>query len=92
MEQNELVKIIKRFPNQFWSWDDLSRNPNLTIEIFQMFSHQLWNWDDISRNPSLTMEMMEMFIKSHKLVDLLIKRKTSKKTIFHKLELLIINM
>jgi len=28
-EDNELVKLILRYPNKPWCWYDISRNPNL---------------------------------------------------------------
>jgi len=53
----EFWKLYTDFPNEDWSWSELSCNPNITLEIIKNNLHLPWSWSGISRNPNLTIEM-----------------------------------
>jgi len=36
-EDNELVKLILRYPDKPWTWDYLSENPNITMGIIERY-------------------------------------------------------
>src|SRR6478609_6886695 len=59
-EENELIKLLDRFPDKPWDWYDLSRNPNLTLEFLEAHRAKNWNWWSLSWNPNVTMEYVEL--------------------------------
>ena len=58
-EQNELIKLLDRFPDKDWWWGSLSTNPNLTMEYVEAHPDKNWDWCALSRNPNVTMEYVE---------------------------------
>lgn len=56
--ENELVKIITRFPKNRWNWNELSRNPNISWDTIVSNSTEKWNWRFIACNPSITWEII----------------------------------
>ena len=50
-----LIKLAEKFPFEdseniteyhHWIWEDISKNPNLTIEIINKYPNKEWDWDD----------------------------------------------
>ena len=56
---NILLYLLKKYPDKDWSWNYISRNPNITIDIIETHPEIPWNWDWISSNPNITMEFIE---------------------------------
>ena len=59
---NNLLNLIKIYPNKPWNWANLSRNPSITCEFIKEYINLPWNWDYLSENHSLTCEFIIEFI------------------------------
>lgn len=49
------VELAEKLPNSYVNFDDLSRNPNLTMEIVNMVLPEKWNWYHVSKNEGIMM-------------------------------------
>ena len=56
---NILLYLLKKYPDKDWSWNYISRNPNITFEFIEKHPEKAWNWNYISRNPNITMDIIE---------------------------------
>ena len=59
MNDNELSKLLEKYPNKPWDWYFISHNPNITIEMIEKYPENPWIWESISQNSNLTIEMIE---------------------------------
>ena len=59
---NILQYLLEKYPNKPWDWDDISRNPNITMEIIEKYPDKPWNWSYISSNQNITMEIIEKYL------------------------------
>ena len=48
-EQNELIKLLERFPDKNWDWYGLSKNPNVTMEYIEAHPDKKWDWYGLSQ-------------------------------------------
>ena len=46
----KFIKFINENPEKPWSWDCISRNPNITWDIIEANPEKPWNWKGISYN------------------------------------------
>jgi hypothetical protein len=53
----EWKTALEVFADKPWSWDALSRNPNITLDIVEAHPDKPWNWRALSMNPSMTPEI-----------------------------------
>ena len=56
---NILLYLLEKYPDKDWSWNYISRNPNITIDIIETHPDKDWSWNYISCNPNITMEFIE---------------------------------
>jgi len=56
---NQLWTLITRYPEKPWHWNNISRNPSITMEIIEKYPEKPWNWKYISENPNITIEIIE---------------------------------
>jgi hypothetical protein len=42
---NDLQKLLKNYPDKPWKWEDLNRNPNITMEFVLQNPDKPWKWD-----------------------------------------------
>ena len=61
MDKLELIKLIEKYPEKNWDWNNISSNPNLPIDYIEKHPEKDWNWDYISFNPNFTMEDIEKY-------------------------------
>ena len=54
----EWFKIILNNPDEYWNWNFISQNPNITWNIIQANLDKPWNWDRLSENPNITWEIV----------------------------------
>ena len=64
-------RIEKEWSEYFWEfllkhpdkldWEQISRNPNISIAIIDKYPDKPWDWDSISCNPNITMEFVEKY-------------------------------
>ena len=47
---NTLQKLIEKYPDKDWDWDELSRNPNITLEFIEKHPKKPWNWFKLQHN------------------------------------------
>ena len=47
---NELQKLLIKYPDKPWNWKYISQNPNLTMEMIEKNSDKPWDWKYISDN------------------------------------------
>ena len=57
---NHLLTLLSRYPNQQWSWNDLSLNPNITWEVVENHPNKPWDWYWLSKNPGMTWEIIKL--------------------------------
>lgn len=50
---NELIKLLKTFPNKNWNYIDLSKNPNIKLSYVKQHN-KYWDWYHLSSNPGIT--------------------------------------
>jgi len=53
MIENTLIKILNEFPDKKLDWNELSRNPNITIEYINSNLNKPWIWENIQENPNI---------------------------------------
>ena len=51
---NTLVKLLEKFPDKPWYFDQLSRNSSITFETVLANPDKPWDWLGLSWNPSIT--------------------------------------
>lgn len=56
---NELIKLLKEFPNENWDYMKLSENPNITLEYVINHPDKQWDWCRLTRNKSITLQDIE---------------------------------
>ena len=56
---DDILYILKKYPNPNWWTDTLSMNPKLTIKIVKNNMDIKWNWKYLSANPNITMVDIE---------------------------------
>ena len=56
---NTLLKLIKKYPNKQWDWNNLSRNINITEEFLENNITMPWNWYELSQNESISLEYID---------------------------------
>ena len=61
MEDNELQKLLQKYPNKPWYWFYLSYNPNITLEFVEKYLYKPWDWVGLSYNTNVTMEFVEKY-------------------------------
>ena len=49
-------KFILNNPDKNWNWDDISKNPNITMKFILDNPDKDWDWEIISCNPNITMK------------------------------------
>ena len=54
-----LYQAIKTFPVNFWDFDMLSKNPNITWDIVQANPDEDWCFYTLSENPNITWEIVK---------------------------------
>ena len=54
-----LSQALKTFPENFWDFGWLSKNPNITWEIVQANPDKPWSYSMLSRNPNITWEIVQ---------------------------------
>jgi len=47
--------------NEYYYWEEISKNPNLTIEWIEKYPDKNWNWKEISKNLNLTIEFVDKY-------------------------------
>ena len=52
--ENELQKLILKFPDYPWDWRELSKNPNISWDFFKNHQFFPWNMFYISANKNIT--------------------------------------
>lgn len=68
---NEFQRILLHYKdlsfkyNDDWSWEAISRNPNITMDFILKNREFPWKFEYISENPNLNMEMIKMFPKEN---------------------------
>ena len=55
-ETNHLLALLKKFPDQNWNYDHLSKNPNINMKYVKKNPFENWNWNKLSDNMGITME------------------------------------
>jgi hypothetical protein len=56
----DIIECFINEPHTFkFSWEDVSRNPNLTVEFIKKHPYKRWNWRFISENSSFTPKDVE---------------------------------
>lgn len=65
MEDNDLIKLLKKFPNENWNFAKLSTNPNITMKYIKKHPFEPWNWNSLSSNPGITLEDIQNNPKCH---------------------------
>lgn len=60
-DDNDLIKLLNKYPNNNWNWYALSANPNITLQFIKnnYLLMDKWNIHNISSNPNLTWEIVE---------------------------------
>ena len=58
-DDNELERLLERYPDKPWDWYDINKNPNITMDIIEKYPDKPWDWYDISQNPNITMDIIE---------------------------------
>ena len=48
LNENPLLRLLSKYPDKPWNWNNLSLNPNITIDIFEKYSDKSWNWGFLS--------------------------------------------
>jgi len=56
-----IENIVEKYHNKPWSWNALSRNPNITMDDVEQYPNAPWSWNELSRNPSITMNNIEKY-------------------------------
>lgn len=51
---NDLIKLLKIFPNKNWNYEELSRNPNITLKYVMENKNKPWNWRELVKNSGIT--------------------------------------
>ena len=51
------MKYVKEHPNLPWSWQGLSRNPNLTMKFVEHHLNLPWDWSKMSYNLNCNYEI-----------------------------------
>ena len=54
-----LSQAIKTFPENFWDFKMLSKNPNITWEIVQANPDKPWCFWNLSKNSNITWEIVQ---------------------------------
>lgn len=54
---NTLLELIKKYPNENWDWENISRNPNIYLEDVE--SNPNLNWKFLSMNPNIKISDIE---------------------------------
>ena len=50
------MKYINDNPDKNWNWEEISRNPNITMKFINDNPDKPWEWYFISENPNITMK------------------------------------
>src|SRR5438477_12877 len=53
---NQLLSLLKLYPNKPWNWFGLSGNPNITMKHVKANPDKSWDWGELSQNPNITMD------------------------------------
>src|SRR5438477_642402 len=59
---NQLLSLLKLYPDKPWNLDILSRNPNITMDNVIAnpdTNSRRWDWHDLSGNPNVTMDFIK---------------------------------
>ena len=52
-------KFMEKNLDKPWNWNDVSKNPNITMKFIEKNPDKPWNWNGVSFNPNITMEFIE---------------------------------
>jgi hypothetical protein len=52
------INFIQSLLVDYWNWNWLSSNPNITMDMVLSYPKLPWNWHDLSTNPNITMDMV----------------------------------
>src|SRR6476620_4828583 len=55
--ENDVWKLIKKFPDKPWNWYGISTN--ITMDIINANLDLPWDWCGISRNENITMDIIK---------------------------------
>lgn len=60
-DDNTLIKLLKRFPNEKWVYrsdygNSLSENPNITMEYVKNNLSKRWDWSGLSGNSGISLD------------------------------------
>jgi len=44
------MDVLEKHIDKPWDWDDLSRNPNISMEFIEKYPDKPWVWTGLSRN------------------------------------------
>ena len=59
------MKDVLAYPDKRWNWDQLSRNPSITISDVKAHPNNPWNWDPLSGNLGITIKDVEAHLDKH---------------------------
>ena len=59
LPQTELEKLLIKYPDKPWDWEQISANPNLTLDLIDAHPDKPWYWYWISLNPNCTMDFID---------------------------------
>ncbi len=57
---NELLSLLKEFPDKEWNYSYLSCNPNITIKDIKENLDKNWDYNGLSYNPNITMKDVKL--------------------------------
>jgi hypothetical protein len=47
---NQLIKLLEKYPDKSWKWYGISLNPNITMKFITDNPDKSWDWYEISMN------------------------------------------